>query len=193
MVVIGLTGSLLVFARELERYAYRSELQSTAAKDIQDLPEKTIPAILMGMKKNYPTFRITVLYVPERVGDRYQVFALDGMRTRYLFAEPQTGEVQQNIDSNKSWMTLACRFTFSIVGRKDRIYCEWHWRGMPAAAQHIRHDRLVERAAALDARVEGGSTKELEEDQFRFAWRGRLLDFADRLHVGLHRGIFCLA
>jgi len=118
MVVIGLTGSLLVFARELERYAYRGELQSIAAKDIQDLPEKTIPAILTGMKENHPTFRITVLYVPERVGDRYEVFALDGMRTRFLFAEPQTGEIQENIDSSKSWMTWLADLHFRLLGGK---------------------------------------------------------------------------
>jgi uncharacterized iron-regulated membrane protein len=116
MVVIGLTGSLLVFAHELEHAAYHDVLKSSAGEGACDRPEKTIPAIIKGAKDTHPKSRISVLYLPERVGERYKVFILEGGHTRYLFADPKTGEIRADVDPDRSWLTWLALLHFQLLG-----------------------------------------------------------------------------
>lgn len=121
MIVIGLTGSLLVFAHELEHAAYHDVLESSAGEGI-DQPSKTIPAIIKEAKNAHPKARISVLYLPERANERYKVFILESGHTRYLFADPQTGEIRADVDPDKSWLTWLALLHFQLLcGRTGAI------------------------------------------------------------------------
>lgn len=114
MLVIGVTGSILVFESELEHLAYRDLWR--ASQPLQDSPHIGFPDAIETVKSAYPAYEITAAYPPDRAGDNYEVFIHRGSKFLYAFVDANTGHIAGIIDPDRSWLVWIIDLHFRLLG-----------------------------------------------------------------------------
>jgi uncharacterized iron-regulated membrane protein len=138
VLIIGVSGSILVFESEIEHAVYSHLWRSSGVTHTAGAENATFPAVINTLKREYPGYQITAAYMPDKAGDNFEVFAHKNEQFRYVFLNEKTGQVVGD-----------------IVGWKNRFDPEWNRRGMPSALMLHRSHCLVERLEALDPWAEG--------------------------------------
>jgi uncharacterized iron-regulated membrane protein len=113
-VVIGVTGSILVFEKELEHVAWPQLWQSSGGTG--DLI--SFPTALAAVRNAYPGYEITVGYVPDKPGNNYEVFAHSGSEIRYVFVDASTGRIAGDIDPDHSRLIWIIDLHFRLLAGK---------------------------------------------------------------------------
>jgi uncharacterized iron-regulated membrane protein len=116
MLVIGVTGSILVFESELEHVAYSSLWR--ASSPLPGGRTVDLPAIVDTVMKAYPGHQITAAYLPDRAGDNFEVFVHQGERFRYVFIDASTGKIVGDINPDRSWLIWIIDLHFRLLGGK---------------------------------------------------------------------------
>jgi uncharacterized iron-regulated membrane protein len=115
MLVIGVTGSILVFEKELEHVAYARVLRAPA-KPSGDMA--SFPQVVDTVRRAYSDYQISVAYLPERPGDNYELFIRRGKQTLYVFVDAVTGKIAGSVDPDHSWMVWIIDLHFRLLGGK---------------------------------------------------------------------------
>jgi uncharacterized iron-regulated membrane protein len=116
MLVIGVTGSILVFESELE-HASHSRLWR-ASNPLPSQQPADLPSVVATVMKSYPGQKITAAYLPDRPGDNFEVFVHHGDRFRYVFIDANTGRIVGEIDPGHSWLIWIIDLHFRLLGGK---------------------------------------------------------------------------
>ena len=114
ILVIGVTGSILVFESELEHAVY-SHLWRSSSPSL-DKPAVELPAVINIVTKAYPGYRISVAYPPDRPGDNFEVFVHKNDRLLYVFIDPNTGKIAGEINPYRSWLIWIIELHFNLLG-----------------------------------------------------------------------------
>jgi uncharacterized iron-regulated membrane protein len=114
MLVIGVTGSILVFESELEHIAYPQLWRTTdpsLGKQTVDLP-----AVIATVTQAYRGYKITAAYVPDKPGDNFEVFIHQGAAFRYVFIDANSGRIVGTINPDRSWLVWIIELHFNLLG-----------------------------------------------------------------------------
>jgi uncharacterized iron-regulated membrane protein len=114
MLVIGVTGSILVFESELEHVAYPQLWRATDSQAGKQAAE--LPAVTETVRKAYPGYKITAAYLPDKPGDNFEVFVHEGKTFRYVFLDANTGRIVGAINPDRSWLIWIIDLHFRLLG-----------------------------------------------------------------------------
>jgi uncharacterized iron-regulated membrane protein len=114
MLIIGVTGSILVFEKELEHIGFGSVWR--ASNPSANQPAVDIPAVVATVRKAYPTYQVTVAYMPDRPGDNFEVFVHKDKKTLYVFVDATTGRIAGEIDPARSFLVWIIDLHFNLLG-----------------------------------------------------------------------------
>ncbi|MBB5062276.1 PepSY domain-containing protein [Granulicella mallensis] len=114
MLVIGVTGSILVFESELEHVAYPQLWRATDSQAGKQAAE--LPAVTETVRKEYPGYKITAAYLPDKPGDNFEVFVHEGKTFRYVFLDANTGRIVGAINPDRSWLIWIIDLHFRLLG-----------------------------------------------------------------------------
>ncbi len=114
MLVIGITGSILVFENELEHLAYPHLWR--AGKLPAAHPAVDLPAAIATVTKAYPGYKISAAYVPDLPGDNFEVFVHQQKMIRYVFIDANTGFIAGAINPDRSWLVWIIDLHFRLLG-----------------------------------------------------------------------------
>jgi uncharacterized iron-regulated membrane protein len=102
LIVIGVTGSLLVFQDELIMLSYPQLVRSAKV----DRPWAEPGVVVERMRARYPRHQLQFIYSPRVRTENYVAIAVHGNSTRYIFADPHTGAVTAELDPATSWIVI---------------------------------------------------------------------------------------
>lgn len=114
MLVIGVTGSILVFESEIEHAAYPKLWRASGSISKNEAVD--FPAVIDTVTHAYPGYRITAAYVPDRPGDNFEVFTHRNETFRYVFVDANTGRIAGAIDPSRSWLIWIIDLHFRLLG-----------------------------------------------------------------------------
>ncbi|WP_263359115.1 PepSY-associated TM helix domain-containing protein [Acidicapsa ligni] len=114
ILVIGVTGSILVFESELEHAAYPGLWR--ASEPLAGQPAVDLPEVVETVMKTYPGQQITAAYLPDREGNNFEVFVHKGERFRYVFIDANTGRIAGDINPDRSWLIWIIDLHFRLLG-----------------------------------------------------------------------------
>lgn len=113
MLVIGVTGSLLVFASPIDHLAYA---RLWRASDVQGNTRPIhLPAAIDAAKHAYPGFRPTIAYVPDKPGDNFEVFLSKQHQTLSVFVDAHTGRVAGAVNPAHTWLNWIVDLHFRLL------------------------------------------------------------------------------
>ncbi len=120
MLVIGVTGSILVFESELEHWVYARFWRASSPSP--EKPAVELPAVINTVTGAYPGFRISVAYPPDRPGDNFEVFVHKNERLLYVFVDPNTGRIAGEINPYRSALIWIIDLHFNLLaGRVGEV------------------------------------------------------------------------
>jgi uncharacterized iron-regulated membrane protein len=114
MLVIGVTGSILVFESELEHVAYPQLWRATDLQAGKQAAE--LPVVTETVMKAYPGYKITAAYLPDKPGDNFEIFVHQGKTFRYVFLDANTGRIVGAINPDRSWLIWIIDLHFRLLG-----------------------------------------------------------------------------
>ena len=114
MLVIGVTGSILVFESELEHIAYSRLWRSPNPGTSK--PSVGLPAVIEIVKSAYPNGKISVAYMPDRPGDNFEVFVHENEKLWYVFVDPASGNIAGALNPKQSWLIWIIELHFNLLG-----------------------------------------------------------------------------
>jgi uncharacterized iron-regulated membrane protein len=100
MIVIGLTGSLLVFKDELATMSYPRFMTAPH----HGPPGASLPAMMDNAGKAYPKHKMIAAYLPGVFGDTFFAYMEEGESFLYVFADPADGHIFGAVDLQTSWL-----------------------------------------------------------------------------------------
>jgi len=121
LVVMGVTGSILVFESELEHTAYSHLWRSSTVTSSPDRQTIGLPAVIETVRKAYASYQVTVAYMPDRPGDNFEVFVRQNNQNklmRYVFVDAYTGQIVGDIDPDRSWLVWIINLHFRLLAGK---------------------------------------------------------------------------
>ncbi len=118
LIVIGLSGSILVFRVELERLAGVRAWPASHVPSARMTPDDVVAAV----RSAYPRQRVLAIMVPTR-DEPYFLTTVQGLGRRQLIrTDPQSGELQPVPAHRRSWLDFVGDLhTTLLVGRYGRI------------------------------------------------------------------------
>jgi uncharacterized iron-regulated membrane protein len=116
MLVIGVTGSILVFEEELEHTAYPNLWHASA--EHKNNASVDFPTVIHTVMEDYPGYQITAAYPPDRPGDNFEVFIYRNEKILYVFVDAYTGQKVGAIDPKHSWLVWIIDLHFRLLGGK---------------------------------------------------------------------------
>ncbi len=116
MLVIGVTGSILVFEDEIEHLAYAHLWHASAAAS--ETQPVTYPAVIEAVEKTWPAYQITAAYPPDRPGDNFEVFIHRGEKFLYVFIDANNGRIAGTVDPDRSWLIWIIDLHFGCLQAK---------------------------------------------------------------------------
>jgi len=114
ILVIGVTGSILVFESELEHAAYAALWR--ASTPLAEHPVVDLPQVIDTVMHAYPGHKITAAYLPDRQGDNFEAFVHQGEKFRYVFLDANTGRIVGEINPDRSWLIWIIDLHFRLLG-----------------------------------------------------------------------------
>jgi uncharacterized iron-regulated membrane protein len=114
MLVIGVTGSILVFESELEHVAYPRLWRASGVSSGNAAVD--LPAVVATVMKAYPGSNITAAYLPDQPGDNFEVFVHRGKAFRYVFIDANSGRIVGDINPDRSWLVWIIDLHFRLLG-----------------------------------------------------------------------------
>jgi uncharacterized iron-regulated membrane protein len=114
MLVIGVTGSILVFESELEHVAY-PRLWRAASPQLGNQAVE-FPAVVATVMKAYPRYKITAAYLPDQPGDNFEVFIHQGTAFQYVFIDANTRRIVGAINPDRSWLVWIIDLHLRLLG-----------------------------------------------------------------------------
>jgi uncharacterized iron-regulated membrane protein len=114
MLVIGVTGSILVFESELEHVAYPRLWRASGPQLGNQAVE--FPAVVATVMKAYPGYKITAAYLPDLPGDNFEVFVHQETSFQYVFIDANTGRIVGTINPDRSWLVWIIDLHFRLLG-----------------------------------------------------------------------------
>jgi uncharacterized iron-regulated membrane protein len=122
VLIIGVSGSILVFESEIEHAVYSHLWRSSGVTHTAGAENATFPAVINTLKREYPGYQITAAYMPDKAGDNFEVFAHKNEQFRYVFLNEKTGQVVGDIDPDHSWLLWIIDLHFRLsAGRIGSI------------------------------------------------------------------------
>ncbi len=119
-VVIGVTGSILVFESEIEHAAYAQLWQASVSGRATD-PAASFAKAVDLVQRVYAGYQITVAYPPDRAGDNFELFVRRGQTIRYVFVDANTGKIAGDIDPDHSWLVWIIDLHFRLLMGKTGL------------------------------------------------------------------------
>jgi uncharacterized iron-regulated membrane protein len=116
MLVIGVTGSILVFEAELEHAAYPRLWRASAGGTGK--PSSDFPAVIDKVEKTWPDYQMTAAYPPDKPGDNFEVFIHRSTQFLYVFIDANTGQIAGIIDPAHSWVIWIIDLHFRLLAGK---------------------------------------------------------------------------
>jgi uncharacterized iron-regulated membrane protein len=93
VLIIGVTGSILVFESEIEHVSYSHLWRSSSTTRTGGPETAHFPAVINTLKREYPGYQITAAYMPDKAGDNFEVFVHKNEQFRYVFLDEKTGRI----------------------------------------------------------------------------------------------------
>ena len=114
MIVIGVTGSILVFRPELERLSGIKPWQNTRARG----PVADLAAVVENVRQAYPRWHIVSVMAPTE-SDATFVAALNGRGRIRVACDPTTGQILGEFPRSRNWLDFVRELhdTLLIRGR----------------------------------------------------------------------------
>ena len=102
MIVIGLTGSILVFRDELTLLSY-PDLTFENRTDPTKWP--ALPTVMKNAQAAHPDCKLVSAYMPTAVTNGFLVY-MEGANERWLYviADPADGRIAGSIDLKANWL-----------------------------------------------------------------------------------------
>ena len=116
MLIIGVTGSILVFEAELERAAYPQLWRASVGGTVK--PSIDFPTVIDKVKKSWPDYKMTAAYPPDKPGDNFEVFIHRDAQFLYVFVDANTGQIAGTIDPAHSWVIWIIDLHFRLLAGK---------------------------------------------------------------------------
>lgn len=121
LLLMGVTGSALVFTDEMEAVAHQ-ELLRVAAEEVRGQTPLTLAEVLKAARQAHPTAKITNLMMPEQADETFRVTVGQGKEAQQLFLHPVTGAVVGTLTRKKNWLVWLQDLHFNLLsGRTGRI------------------------------------------------------------------------
>jgi uncharacterized iron-regulated membrane protein len=112
LIVIGITGSILVFRAELEALGGQNPQRSRHASE----PPADIGQVIHNIEASYPGRPIISVFSPTET-DPLFVAVVQGRRGRIaVAADPTTGEILGELPGSKSWLTFVRDLHVALLG-----------------------------------------------------------------------------
>jgi uncharacterized iron-regulated membrane protein len=118
MVVIGVSGSILVFERELGHLTF-ARLWKASANSGQAIG---FPQAVAIVKSQFSDYQISAGYPPDLPGNNFEFLIRRGGQTRDVFLDAGTGRVAGEIDPAHSWIAWMIDLHFHLLaGRTGEV------------------------------------------------------------------------
>ena len=103
MIVIGVTGSILVFKDELASLSYPQLM--TAARGADPISRAQLTTVIDNARAAHPDLKLVGAYVPGVFGEQFLAY-MEGPEERwvYVFADPEDGHVTGSLDLKSTWL-----------------------------------------------------------------------------------------
>jgi uncharacterized iron-regulated membrane protein len=112
MLVIGVSGSILVFEKELGHLTFAKLWKASATS----APAVDFPKAVAAVTSAFPGYKITAGYPPDKPGDNFEFLLRRDMQTRDVFLDASTGRIAGEIDPNRSWIAWMIDLHFHLLG-----------------------------------------------------------------------------
>lgn len=119
-VVIGITGSILVFESEIEHAAY-TRLWHASNGSAPSAPEAAFVRAVEKVRHIYAGYQVTVAYPPDHADDNFELFVRRGDAVRYVFVDASTGNIVGDIDPAHSWLIWITDLHFHLLMGKTGL------------------------------------------------------------------------
>ncbi len=164
-VVIGITGSILVFESEIEHAAYtRLWHASMAAPQVPPKPLRPCCRKGTAYLCRIPSH---VAYPPDHADDNFELFVRRGDAVRYVFVDASTGNIVGDIDPAHSWLIWITDLHFHLLMGKTGLLLNGIGSAGSARSMSLGHRHLVGGHQKLGTRTESEPALRLETNQLR--------------------------
>lgn len=116
--IMGITGSILVFEKEIEHAAYPQLWHAPAPPQSTRNMPVDFTSVIASVKSTYPHHALSVAYPPDKPGDNYEVFLYQDRHFLYVFVDPNTAHIVGTLDPDKSWLMWVIDLHFHLLAGK---------------------------------------------------------------------------
>jgi uncharacterized iron-regulated membrane protein len=112
MIVVGVSGSILVFERELGHLTFAKQWKASPAsgRSIE------FPDAVGVIASTFPEYQISAGYPPDQPGLNFEFLLRRGRQTRDVFLDAGTGRIAGEIDPAHSWIAWTIDLHFHLLG-----------------------------------------------------------------------------
>jgi uncharacterized iron-regulated membrane protein len=112
MIVIGVSGSILVFEKELGHLTFAKLWKaSPSSGHVVEFPEAV--AIITS---EFPGYQVTAGYPPDQPGDNFEFLLRRGRQSRDVFLDAGTGRIAGEVNPARSWIAWMIDLHFHLLG-----------------------------------------------------------------------------
>lgn len=121
MLLMGVTGSSLVFVDEIETATHKDLLQ-VAPEEVRGKSPLAFTEMLQAVQRIQPDAKFTSVVMPEQPYETFRVTAGQGKDARQLYVHPVTGALIGTLKREKDWLGWLQDLHFNLLsGRTGRI------------------------------------------------------------------------
>ena len=113
MLVIGVSGSILVFGDELETVSYPQLMLDPGAGSPALIG---LPEAIEAVRQAYPGNRVGVAYAPKQDGHTYAIFINRDGTLQRVYVSPTSGRILGILDPRHSWLAQVMQIHFRLMG-----------------------------------------------------------------------------
>jgi uncharacterized iron-regulated membrane protein len=115
VLIIGVTGSILVFESEIEHEVFSNLWRSSSATYTAGSETANFPSVINTIRREYSGYQITAAYMPDKAGANFEVFVDKNEQFRYVFLNGKTGRIVGDIDPDHSWLIWIIDLHFRLL------------------------------------------------------------------------------
>ncbi len=112
MLVIGVTGSILVFESEIEGLAYGKLIYAPEGKRATRI---SLPEVIATVRSAYPDGKISVAYLPDSLVRNYTIFVNVRHEFRRVYVSPISGRIVGEVKPSQSWLAQIAGLHFRLL------------------------------------------------------------------------------
>ena len=114
MLIIGVSGSILVFDSELRHLTYPNLWKASPA--LASSSAINFPDAVKIAAAGYPGYQISEGYPPDKPGDNFEFLVRRGTDRRDIFLDANAGKIAGAIDPDHSWIAWTIDLHFHLLG-----------------------------------------------------------------------------